>query len=212
LNSYRRFLAASSQMLNQSDRQSEDQSSSTAKPSQQLWTLAACPAVDHDARPEGEASSSGRPPLSPRCIVIMAAAGGVAVTASSWPACFFISGLFVRASLAGRGPANFLANRAWRLGVPFLISIFLVTPIAYYPSFLRYHLPGTTDFNFFPFLAAHLDDRSLAVRVGVVLVGVAGARCVTSGFQPSQRRTWRIPDQARAQACPRLAHWSVSPH
>jgi hypothetical protein len=138
-------------MLNQSDRQSEDQSSSTAKPSQQLWTLAACPAVDHDARPEGEASSSGRPPLSPRCIVIMAAAGGVAVTASSWPACFFISGLFVRASLAGRGPANFLANRAWRLGVPFLISIFLVTPIAYYPSFLRYHLPGTTDFNFFHF-------------------------------------------------------------
>jgi fucose 4-O-acetylase-like acetyltransferase len=52
---------------------------------------------------------------------------------------FFISGLFVRASVAGRGPANFLANRAWRLGVPFLISIFLVTPIAYYPSFLRYH-------------------------------------------------------------------------
>jgi hypothetical protein len=37
------------------------------------------------------------------------------------------------------------------LGVPFLISIFVVTPIAYYPSFLRYHLPGTTDFNFFHF-------------------------------------------------------------
>jgi peptidoglycan/LPS O-acetylase OafA/YrhL len=64
---------------------------------------------------------------------------------------FFISGLFVRDSLARRGPASFLANRAWRLGVPFLISIFVVTPIAYYPSFLRYHLPGTTDFNFFHF-------------------------------------------------------------
>ena len=64
---------------------------------------------------------------------------------------FFISGLFVRDSLARRGPANFLANRAWRLGVPFTISIFVVTPIAYYPSFLRYHLPGTTDFNFFHF-------------------------------------------------------------
>ncbi len=24
-------------------------------------------------------------------------------------------------------------------------------PIAYYPTFLRYHLPGTTDFNFFHF-------------------------------------------------------------
>src|SRR6202047_520648 len=79
LNSYRRFLAASSQMLNQSARQSEDQSSSIAKPAQQLWTVAACPAIDHDARPEGEASSSGRPPLSPGCVGIMAAAGGIAV-------------------------------------------------------------------------------------------------------------------------------------
>src|SRR5712675_1380160 len=64
---------------------------------------------------------------------------------------FFISGLFVRDSLARRGPANFLANRAWRLGVPFLISIFVVMPIAYYPTFLHYHPPGTTDFNFFHF-------------------------------------------------------------
>src|SRR5713101_2670266 len=64
---------------------------------------------------------------------------------------FFISGLFVRGSLARRGPGNFVANRTWRLGVPFTISIFVVTPIAYYASFLRYHLPGTTDFNFFHF-------------------------------------------------------------
>jgi len=64
---------------------------------------------------------------------------------------FFISGLFVRDSLARRGSANFLAHRAFRLGVPFLISIFVLMPIAYYPTFLRYHLPGTTDFNFFHF-------------------------------------------------------------
>jgi surface polysaccharide O-acyltransferase-like enzyme len=64
---------------------------------------------------------------------------------------FFISGLFVCDSLARRRPGNFLANRAWRLGVPFSISIFVVMPIAYYASFLRYHLPGTTDFNFFHF-------------------------------------------------------------
>src|SRR6266702_6455694 len=36
---------------------------------------------------------------------------------------FFISGLFVRDSLARRGSANFLGYRAVRLGVPFLISI-----------------------------------------------------------------------------------------
>src|SRR5438876_924778 len=64
---------------------------------------------------------------------------------------FFISGLFVRDSLARRGSANFLGHRAVRLGVPFLISIFVLMPIAYYPTFLRYHLPGTTDFNFFHF-------------------------------------------------------------
>ena len=64
-------------MLKHSARQSDDQSPSVTEPSQQLWTSAACPVVDHDARPE--VSSSGRPPLSPSCVGIMAAAGGIAV-------------------------------------------------------------------------------------------------------------------------------------
>jgi surface polysaccharide O-acyltransferase-like enzyme len=61
---------------------------------------------------------------------------------------FFISGLFVRDSLARKGPARFLRDRAWRLGIPYLVSVFVLIPIAYYPTFLRYHLPGTTDFSF----------------------------------------------------------------
>jgi surface polysaccharide O-acyltransferase-like enzyme len=61
---------------------------------------------------------------------------------------FFISGLFVRDSLARKGPAVFLRQRAWRIGVPYLVSVFVLMPIAYYPSFLRNHLPGTTDFGF----------------------------------------------------------------
>src|ERR1700752_4875663 len=64
---------------------------------------------------------------------------------------FVISGLFVHESLTRRGAAEYLRRRAWRLGVPLLISIFVLIPIAYYASFLRYHLPGTTDFNFFHF-------------------------------------------------------------
>jgi surface polysaccharide O-acyltransferase-like enzyme len=72
---------------------------------------------------------------------------------SFFMACMFlISGLFVHRSLTNRGLSNYLANRAWRLGVPYLISIFVLMPIAYYPTFLRYHLPGTTDFNFFHFV------------------------------------------------------------
>jgi peptidoglycan/LPS O-acetylase OafA/YrhL len=62
---------------------------------------------------------------------------------------FLISGLFVHDSLTRSGAAEFLRQRAWRLGVPLLISIFVLIPIAYYASFLRYHMPGTTDFNFF---------------------------------------------------------------
>jgi surface polysaccharide O-acyltransferase-like enzyme len=71
---------------------------------------------------------------------------------SFFMACMFlISGLFVCQSLTARGPLNFLANRAWRLGIPFLVSIVVLMPIAYYPTFLRYHLPGTTDFSFLHF-------------------------------------------------------------
>jgi peptidoglycan/LPS O-acetylase OafA/YrhL len=62
---------------------------------------------------------------------------------------FFISGLFVRDSLVRKGTLAFLRDRGWRLGVPYLISVFVLVVLAYYPGFLRYHWPGTTDFNFF---------------------------------------------------------------
>jgi hypothetical protein len=62
---------------------------------------------------------------------------------------FFLSGLFVHDSLTRRGPAGFLRRRGWRLGVPYLVSIFVVVPISYYADFLRYHPPGTADFNVF---------------------------------------------------------------
>jgi hypothetical protein len=64
---------------------------------------------------------------------------------------FLISGLFVHQSLSNRGASNYVGNRAWRLGIPYLLSIFVLMPLAYYPTFLRYHLPGTTDFNYFHF-------------------------------------------------------------
>ena len=71
---------------------------------------------------------------------------------SFFMACMFlISGLFVCDSLARKGPAIFLRDRAWRLGIPYLVSVFVLIPIAYYPTFLRYHLPETTDFSFLHF-------------------------------------------------------------
>src|SRR6476469_9139964 len=69
---------------------------------------------------------------------------------SFFMACMFlISGVFVHQSLTRHGAGGFLRRRAWRLGIPLLVSIFVLIPIAYYASFLRYHMPGTTDFNYF---------------------------------------------------------------
>jgi hypothetical protein len=64
---------------------------------------------------------------------------------------FLISGLFVPDGLKRKGLTAFLLDRMWRLGLPFLVSIFVIMPIAYYPTRLRYHLPGTTDFDFLHF-------------------------------------------------------------
>ncbi|WP_315719235.1 MULTISPECIES: acyltransferase [unclassified Bradyrhizobium] len=45
---------------------------------------------------------------------------------------FFISGLFVPASLERRGAGGYLGRRTLRLGVPYIVSIFVIMPIAYY--------------------------------------------------------------------------------
>jgi len=83
------------------------------------------------------------------CAGLASTSSCCSTTVSSWPSCFLISGLFVHDSLTRRSAAGYLRRRAWRLGVPLLVSIFVLIPIAYYASFLRYHMPGTTDFNFF---------------------------------------------------------------
>src|SRR5437016_12280191 len=49
---------------------------------------------------------------------------------------FLISGLFVHDSLIRNGAGGFLRRRAWRLGIPLLVSVFVLIPIAYYASFL----------------------------------------------------------------------------
>ncbi|GLH79825.1 acyltransferase [Bradyrhizobium sp. SSBR45G] len=45
---------------------------------------------------------------------------------------FFISGLFVPGCLERRGASDFLRRRVLRLGVPYIVSIFVIMPIAYY--------------------------------------------------------------------------------
>jgi peptidoglycan/LPS O-acetylase OafA/YrhL len=54
---------------------------------------------------------------------------------------FFLSGLFVWRSLDRKGAAGFLHDRILRLGVPFVIAVALIAPLAYYPTYL---LTGTS--------------------------------------------------------------------
>jgi surface polysaccharide O-acyltransferase-like enzyme len=48
---------------------------------------------------------------------------------------FFISGLFVYRGLIKKGKQKFLAGRFKRLGLPFIISVTILIPIAYLPSY-----------------------------------------------------------------------------
>jgi hypothetical protein len=50
---------------------------------------------------------------------------------------FFISGLFAWQSLTKNGAAAFLIDRWRRLGIPFVVSLAVIMPVAYYPAFLR---------------------------------------------------------------------------
>ncbi len=49
---------------------------------------------------------------------------------------FLISGLFILPSLNRKGAGRFMTDRAKRLGIPFIVSAFLLAPLAYYPSWL----------------------------------------------------------------------------
>jgi peptidoglycan/LPS O-acetylase OafA/YrhL len=48
---------------------------------------------------------------------------------------FFLSGLFVWPSLARKGARAFLQDRLIRLGLPFLLGVGVLMPLAYYPAY-----------------------------------------------------------------------------
>jgi hypothetical protein len=49
---------------------------------------------------------------------------------------FFLSGLFVPHGIERHGAGRYLRRRALRLGVPFAVAAVVLTPLAYYPSYL----------------------------------------------------------------------------
>jgi len=48
---------------------------------------------------------------------------------------FFLSGVFVPASLARKGAWTYFSDRMLRIGLPFVLAVLLLMPVAYYPTF-----------------------------------------------------------------------------
>lgn len=59
---------------------------------------------------------------------------------------FLVSGLFIAPSIMRKGVGRFLADRAKRLGIPFILAVTLLSPIAFYPSWLLSDSVGREDF------------------------------------------------------------------
>jgi len=53
------------------------------------------------------------------------------------PLLFFISGMFVWQSLVRKGAWKYLAGRLTRLGLPFVVGVLFLIPLAYYPAQLQ---------------------------------------------------------------------------
>ena len=56
------------------------------------------------------------------------------------PLLFFISGIFVWRSLARKGSWKYFGDRLKRLGLPFIIGVLFLIPLAYYPAQLEVRL------------------------------------------------------------------------
>ena len=48
---------------------------------------------------------------------------------------FFLAGLFVPQSLLRKGSRAYLADRWWRIGLPFTLAVAWLSPLAYYASY-----------------------------------------------------------------------------
>jgi len=79
---------------------------------------------------------------------------------------FFISGLFVRDSLMRKGSAIFPARPAWRLGVPFLISVFVLIADCLLSDIPALPIAGNDGFQLPAFLVAHAYRRAMAFGSG----------------------------------------------
>ncbi len=60
---------------------------------------------------------------------------------------FFLSGLLAAPSLLRKGSRIYITDRLWRIGLPFVLAITFLSPLAYYPAYLvRADDPSVAEF------------------------------------------------------------------
>jgi len=64
------------------------------------------------------------------------------------PLLFFVSGMFVWQSLARKGSWKYFTDRLKRIGLPFVIGVLFLTPLAYYPAQLQVGLITEKDTSY----------------------------------------------------------------
>lgn len=67
------------------------------------------------------------------------------------PLLFLVSGLFVWQSLRNKGVGKFLLTRLTRLGIPFVLGVVILTPLAYFPTVLQMRSLEWIDLGFWTF-------------------------------------------------------------
>lgn len=66
----------------------------------------------------------------------------------SMPLLFFVSGIFVCQSLARKGARKYVGDRLKRLGLPFILGVLFLIPLAYYPALLEVGLINEKDTSY----------------------------------------------------------------
>ena len=68
------------------------------------------------------------------------------------PLLFLLSGLFVWQSLRNKGVTSFFLTRLKRLGIPFVLGVVILTPLAYFPTVLEMRLVYGIELGFWTFV------------------------------------------------------------
>ena len=109
---------------------------------------------------------------------------------------FFISGFFIWKSYKRKGAKKFFKERFMRLGLPFLIGVPIITPLAYYSAHMQWGLYNNNPLNYFEFWLEYFKAGFLTAGPLWFLWVLLAFNCIAVlFFRPSLEtkvKSWKI--------------------